>query len=209
MAADRSYRMTARAEATRATAARIADAAIETFWEQPTDRLSLNDVARRAGVTKQTVLRHYESRAGLLAAAAERALEQVGEERSGVTPGDVDEAVRVLVEHYERVGDAVIRMLAEEVRNPALTPIADRGRGYHAAWCEEVLAPALDMLDPAERRLRLAQVIAATDVQTWKLLRRDRGLGRPETERAMAGLLRPLAPGRGQSLQRHAVKESP
>src|SRR3712207_1583619 len=102
--ARRNYRMGARAEAARATGERILDAAIEVFWERPTDQISLEEVARRAGVTKQTVLRRFESKAGLVAAAAERMAAQVDDERKGVAPGDVRGAVEVVVAHYERVG---------------------------------------------------------------------------------------------------------
>jgi AcrR family transcriptional regulator len=46
-----------------------------------------------------------------------------------------------------------------------------------------------------ERRRRLAQLVAVCDVYTWKLLRRDRGLSRRETERALVELLEPLTIG--------------
>jgi AcrR family transcriptional regulator len=68
----RPYRMVARAEAAAATAERILDAAIEVFWETPGEQFSLDEVARRAGVTVQTVIRRFGGRGGLFAAAAER-----------------------------------------------------------------------------------------------------------------------------------------
>ena len=42
---------------------------------------------------------------------------------------------------------------------------------------------------------RLAQLVAICDVYTWKLLRRDAGLDRPTTERAILEMLRPLLGG--------------
>jgi AcrR family transcriptional regulator len=192
----RRYRMTARAEAARATGERILDAAIDVFWERPTDQISLGEVARRAGVTRQTVLRRFESRDGLLAAAADRAVELVRDERADVEPGDVDGAVAVLIAHYERTADGVLRMLAEENRNARLREIADRGRDLHADWCERVFAPTLVGLRGGERARRLAQLIAICDVYTWKLLARDRGLGRAQTATALRELLEPIAAGR-------------
>jgi AcrR family transcriptional regulator len=194
--AKRTYRMAARAAAARATAERIVDAAIDAFWERPSDEISLEEVARRAGVTKQTVLRRFDSKAGLMAAAGERALARVREERGDVAAGDLAGAVRTLVAHYERTGDHVIRMLAEEIRNPALRVIADRGRAYHAEWCEHVFAAALGESGSVERDRRLAQLIAVTDVYTWKLLRRDRGLSRPQTESALRELLESIGAAR-------------
>ncbi len=187
--------MTARADAALATAERIVDAAIEVFWERPTHQISLEEVARRAGVTKQTVLRRFGSKDGLMAAAGDRAIAEASAERDAVVPGDLPGAVHALVDHYERMGDRVLRLLAEESRNPSLREIADRGRRYHAAECERVFATALEGLPHDDRRRRLAEFIAVCDVYTWKLLRRDRGLSRAQTELALRELLEPLIGG--------------
>ena len=191
----RPYRMTARADAAAATGERILDAALEVFWERPTDQISLEEVARRAGVTKQTVLRRFESKAGLVSAAYERAFERVRAERDEVTPGDVTAAVTALVAHYERIGDGVLRMLGEEEGNPGVRAMADSGRAYHAQWCERVFPAPLTRLSGVARERRLAQLVAITDVYAWKLLRRDRGLSRRQTELALAELLEPLTGG--------------
>ncbi|HEX2102292.1 MAG TPA: helix-turn-helix domain-containing protein [Solirubrobacteraceae bacterium] len=196
VARKRTYRMTARADAAQATGERILEAAGEVFWERPAQDISLEEVARRAGVTKQTVLRRFGSKAGLFAAAADREHERIRGERGEGVPGDVDGAVAALVAHYERLGDAVVRLLAEEVRHPELAVHADRGRAYHAGWCERAFAPALEGLGVAERERRLAQLITVTDVYAWKLLRRDRGLSRRATEVAMRELVEALAGAR-------------
>src|SRR5512135_1546903 len=79
--ARRPYRMQARAEAAAATAERILDAATEIFWETPVDQISMDDVARRAGVTVQTVIRRFGGKGGLMAAAAAREAERVRRQR--------------------------------------------------------------------------------------------------------------------------------
>jgi hypothetical protein len=43
-----------------------------------------------------------------------------------------------------------------------------------------------------ERERRLAQFVAICDVYTWKLLRRDAGLSRRQTELAVTELLKPF-----------------
>ena len=43
-----------------------------------------------------------------------------------------------------------------------------------------------------EHQRRLAQLVAVCDVYTWKLLRRDAGLSRDQTELAIVELLNPL-----------------
>lgn len=184
--------MRARAASSAATAERILDATVEVFWELPTDQISLDEVARRARVTVQTVIRRFGGRDGLIAAAAERQFDKVQRQRARAPVGDVAGAVQVLVEHYEVYGDRVFKMLAEEERNPGLGEIADRGRAAHREWCERTFAPALARMPRENRARRLAQIIAVCDVYTWKLLRRQAGLTRRQAELALVELLNPL-----------------
>src|SRR5918996_3574472 len=123
----RPYRMVARAESAAATGERILDAAVQVFWELPGEQVSLDEVARRAGVSVQTVIRRFGGRDGLFAAAAERETERVRRQRDEAPVGDAAGAVRVLVDHYEAMGDRVLKLLAEEERVPGLRAVADRG----------------------------------------------------------------------------------
>jgi AcrR family transcriptional regulator len=192
----RPYRMVARAESAAATGERIIDAAVEMFWETPSAQVSLDEVAHRAGVTVQTVIRRFGGRDGLVAAAAEREAERVGRQRDQAPAGDPAGAVKVLVDHYEAMGDRVFRLLAEEVREPGLRPVAERGRTLHREWCARVFATALDARAGADRKRALAQLVVVCDVFTWKLLRRDAGLSRRQTELAIVELLEPILEGR-------------
>jgi AcrR family transcriptional regulator len=188
----RPYRMIVRAESAAATGERILDAAVEVFWELPSAQVSLDEVARRAEVTVQTVIRRFGGRDGLFAAAAEREVEAVRRQRDQAPVGDLPGAVRVLMDHYEAIGDRVLTLLAEEQRSPALRQITDRGRALHRAWCARVFAPALQRRNGIDRRRRLAQLVAVCDVYTWKLMRRDAGLSRRQTELALLELVEPL-----------------
>jgi AcrR family transcriptional regulator len=191
----RPYRMTARADAAAATGERVLDAAEALFWEQPAAEQTLEAIAGRAGVSVQTVIRRFGSRDGVRGAAISRAADRVGAQRAEARPGDVAGAAGVIVEHYEQVGDGVMRMLAEEERTPALGRIVAGGRSGHVAWCERVFGPFLASLRGAERARRLGQLVAVCDVYTWKLLRRDHGLSRRQTELALRELLVPLTEG--------------
>jgi AcrR family transcriptional regulator len=188
----RPYRMVARAESAAATGERILDAAVAVFWKHPADQITLDEVARRAGVTVQTVIRRFGGREALFAAAAEREIERVRRQRNQAPVGDAVGAVRVLVDHYETVGDRTLKLLADEDRTPELRAIAARGRRFHRDWCGRVFAPALEGRVGVERRRRLAQLVAICDVYSWKLLRRDAGLSRHQTELALVELLVPL-----------------
>ena len=187
--------MVARAEAAAATGQRILDAAVEVFWELPTDKISLDQVGRRAGVTVQTVIRRFGGLEGLLSAAVQRESEEIRSQRLQAPVGDVAGAVHALMDHYEALGDRVLKMLAEEDRIPGLRNIADRGRAVHAEWCGRVFAPFLRAVQPADRARRLAQFVTVCDVYTWKLLRRQAGLSRRQTEQALVELLHPLTEG--------------
>jgi AcrR family transcriptional regulator len=191
-APQRPYRMVARAESAAATGERILDAAVEVFWELGGAGISLDEVAHRAGVTVQTVIRRFGGKDGLFTAAAEREVERVRRQRDEAPVGDAGGAVRVLVDHYEEMGDRVLRLLAEEERVPGLREVADRGRVLHRAWCGRVFAPAMEGRTGIDRRRRLAQLVAVSDVYMWKLLRRDAGLSRRQTEIAILELLAPM-----------------
>jgi AcrR family transcriptional regulator len=185
----RTYTMTARARAVEETRARILDACVALHGERPVTEIGLDDIAARAGVSVQTVLRHFGSRAGLEEASFERAQRAVADERR--TPvGDVAAAVQVIVEHYERRGDMALLMLAQESHQDLMARITRQGKAMHRAWVVEVFAPFLAAADDPEALTDL--LVVATDVYAWKLLRRDRGLSRERTESRMRRLVEGL-----------------
>jgi AcrR family transcriptional regulator len=184
--------MVARAASAAATGERILDATVAIFWQGPSLQFSLDDIATRAGVTVQTVIRRFGGKEGVIVAAIQREANRVAATRNPERVSTPAEAVRQLVDHYEALGDRVIQMLAEEVRSPALRQVAEVGRHFHRQWCERVFASGLAPLTGARRTRRLAQLVAVCDVFTWKLLRRDAGLSRRQTELAMLELVDPL-----------------
>ena len=112
---------------------------------------------------------------------------------SGTHPGRTpNDAVRQVVAHYERIGEGVLRMLAEEHRSPAIGRLVERGRVLHRRWCEDAFSDALAPLAGRTRERRLAQLVAVCDVYTWKLRRRDAGLSRRQTDVALLELLEPI-----------------
>ena len=186
----RTYTMRARAEGVARTRNQILGAAWALSEEKLTFAIGLADVAGRAGVTVRTVLRHFGSRDGLFAALSEFAREQVIEERE--TPvGDLARAAHTIVEHYERRGDRVLRMLEEERLDERIAEHVAKGRRMHREWVREVFAPQL--AGAAEPTALEDLLVVATDVYTWKLLRRDAGLSRARTAERMHTMIRRLA----------------
>jgi AcrR family transcriptional regulator len=184
--------MLRRAQSTQRTRAAILDATTRIFWEEPSRELTLDAIAREAGVTVQTAIRHFGGRNGVFEAAVEREMSRVRDERDPAAVSTPNEAVGQLVAHYERMGDHGMRLLAEEHRSPTVAGLVAQSRAMHRSWCEQAFAATLSALQGSSRRRRLAQLVAVCDVYTWKLLRRDARLDRKSTELAMVELLTPL-----------------
>jgi AcrR family transcriptional regulator len=177
----RSYDNTRRAEAAAATRLRILQAGLDLFWEQLVIETTLDDVASRAGVSVKTVLRHFGSRDGFDAALEQFALEEIGEEVAA-PPGDVAAAVHGIFVHYEHRGDGVLKMLGQELFDNTFRERMDLGRRLHRENTAEIFAPQLADRPPADREALIDLLVVATDVYTWKLLRRDRGLDQTTAE---------------------------
>ena len=188
MKTTRSYTMDSRARAVEETRTRIADAMFDLVSTRRLADISLDDVAARAGVSVQTVLRHYGSRSGLIEGAREYATARVDRERSAPV-GDVDRALRVLLDHYELRGRMALLLLAQEDDDPLIADITANGRAMHRSWVATVFAPHLNDGGRGEDAL-LDLLVVATDVYTWKLLRLDRRLSRSRTQTRMATLVR-------------------
>lgn len=181
----RPYHMRARAVAAAATHDAILRAALRRFGEADYDQVALAEIARDAEVTVQTVLRRFGSKDGLIAAATALGVQEVRRARWQATPGNLGDVMRELIAHYEAWGARSLRLLAQEQRVAAIRLATQAGRKLHHAWVEHMFAPALAGRRGGARATLRAQLIAATDVFTWKIMRHDLGLTVKATELAM------------------------
>jgi AcrR family transcriptional regulator len=173
--------MRARATAVDETRLRILAATRDLGLETMSLEIVLRDVAERADVSVQTVLRHFGSRDGLAAATLEFVQSELLREREVPAQGDVGSAVTTLFDEYENNGDWVITMLGQEGTDPGVRRMTDSGRQMHRSWVRSAFGPLLPGgRVPTEEAVDL--LVVATDVYTWKLLRRDRGLDRTDAE---------------------------
>ncbi len=184
----RQYTMTARADAVVSTQETIVRAAMQLFFDRAFEDVTLTEIARAAGVSHQTVLNHFSSKAGVASAVAEVVSAETTSIRDRAVPGDVAGAVTLLVGEYERFGDANFRWAATAERLEVVGDAMEAGRASHRAWLEAIFGARLPR-HPTARRRSLHALHVATDVYSWKLLRRDLGLGRPETERTIVQLV--------------------
>jgi AcrR family transcriptional regulator len=185
----RAYDMSNRAAQAEATRERIRDVAVALYTERSLDGFTLDEVARRAEVTVQTVLRAFKSKDQLILAALAVLASHRRPMKTPEVPGDIAGAVAVIFDLYETVGDRVIQHLADEHRLPALKAEMAVGRQGHADWVSESFAPQLSCPDGATRAQLFNALMVATDVYVWKLLRRDQHLDRSDAEAVIRRLI--------------------
>lgn len=188
-ASTRAYHQVARAAAAEDTRRRIVAAFTDALRTRWMDEITLDGVAAAAGTTRQTVIRLFGGKEGLLGAVGAGLSGEVARRRALADGAGAEQCIRVLVQDYEVLGDLVIRLLAQEGRYPVLSVLLDVGRRGHRAWVSRAFAPALRAVGEAEQNRVVDQLVVATDVYAWKLLRRDVGHSAADTEAVMAGLV--------------------
>ena len=190
----RPYTMRVRADALARTRDQIIAAALALTEETLSLELTLDAVAERAGVGVRTVLRHFGSRDGLFDAVFAAGQAAVEAEREAPA-GDVETALAALLEQYERRGDFTAHLLGQEGTDPRVDRLLRTGRGVHRRWVAGVFAPWIAALPAADADGLTDLLVVATDVYTWKLLRRDRGLSAGDTRQRMRQLIEALLTG--------------
>ncbi len=185
----RPYKQVARAKGQERTREALLDAAIDEFYGDGWQKTSLEALSARAGVTKQTLLRHFGSKDGLLLQALVHSASHVFDQRWSVSSGDVEGAVENLLDHYEDWGERALRIGAWQSGPAALAKLSQMARQIHYDWVEYVFAPWLEDLEETARVRRRATLIALCDVHTWQLLSNDLGLARPEVHATLTGAI--------------------
>lgn len=192
--APRPYAQVARAEAAAATGTRIVEAFLGRLMSQWYDEITLDDLAKDAGVTVQTLVRRFGGKEGLLASAVQTLAARINTQRE-VSGGDLTAVVDKLLADYEQTGDMVIRLLALEDRYASIKDLVNFGRGEHRKWVSAAFAEQLTSLHPATCPAALDALIILTDVYTWKLLRRDMARSLPETAATLQLLIQSTLAG--------------
>ncbi|PUB28969.1 TetR family transcriptional regulator [Promicromonospora sp. AC04] len=138
---------------------RLIEAANELFYAQGLRAVSVDKVIDRAGTTKVTFYRHFQSKDDLIVAYLES---RAKGERDGVDAaiahgdGDVDATLRLMAEHTGMAacepgfrGCPFINAAAEYPdRDSSVRKVVDAHRGWWASAFERLVAP-LGLADPA------------------------------------------------------------
>jgi len=170
----RGYKQEVRARQTEANAKSILDAAVKCLRaSKRLATITLDELAAEAGVTVRTILRQFGSKDGIMEAAFLEVGRQIQSARRDTPAGDIDAALAALVDQYEVEGDLNARVVSEEHEIPILHKLLEFARKSHRQWLTVVFGPRLAHLPAAQREQRITALYAATEVQLWKVLRRD------------------------------------
>jgi AcrR family transcriptional regulator len=186
----RTYRQGRRAEAAEARTQAIREAAVAAFAAKPFDQITLGEVAERAGVGLQTLIRRVQTKDGLIPLVNEWVVPAIREARGEPDSSDPGVVAAALARQYERFGALIDRTIRQEEASPALAASAEGGRRAHREWIEAAFADEIARGGPA----LAGQLVALCGVELWLVLRRDGGLSLEQTRDTVAQLLRSVLP---------------
>ena len=184
----RSYLKRARAEGEARTRQAVLDAAVACFSETHFDRVTMNQLAQRAGLSVQTLLRIHGTKEQILVTAARSIAAALIDKREEVAPGDLDTALRVLVSDYERWGDTHERLFVRARQLPELAQLFEELLLRHRQWIQRIFARELELRTGPDRARLLALLVVSLDIGTYRRLRVER-LSRAATTRALHSLV--------------------
>lgn len=188
----RTYTMTERADRVDETRERIVRTSRVLFQERWYDDVTLGQIAEAGGVSHQTVLNHFGSKEGVFGAVLASAEAEAIALDSQAPAGDIDTAIRMLLQRYERMGLENARFVVQEHRSPTLHETLERARAQHRGWIEQTFAECLPRSGP-ERRRKIAALVGATEVMAWKAVRHDYGFSKADTVAAMTAAIKAIA----------------
>jgi AcrR family transcriptional regulator len=166
----------------------LIDAATGEFFEGNWLKASLASLSARAGVTKQTLLRHFGSKDGLLMKSLIRGDGQARDQRWSTPTDDVAGAIDNVLDPYQAWGEPSMRIGALQSGPTILALFSQVARQFHYDWIEHAFGQWLEGLDEDARTRRRAALIVICDVQTWWILSHDLGLPRSEVSAILTDL---------------------
>ncbi len=187
-----SYKADIQSEVKIRTRQRILDAVRELFLEKWIDQLTLLDISQRAGVTVQTLLRHFDSRELLILTAVDE-IDLGGSQCEVVShQGNLQSIIKALTDYYEIYGLWILRAIAQEDRFSQLNNAITRFRLQHREWVQLSFEVYLRALSPQSRQLLEDQLYSLTEVYLWRIYRIDLGKSREILENTWIRMLRSL-----------------
>lgn len=185
----RKYELRKRAEQVAETRRRITQATVELHRTVGPAATEIAEVARRAGVQRPTVYKHFPDEATLLEACSAhwRALHPAPDPAAWAEvvdpPARLRTALRELYAWYRETEPMTANVLRDRERLPALAAVLDAGFGRYLEAVRGILAAGR----PRRKSVRAA-VAAAVDFHCWRALAAE-GLSDAEAAELAARLV--------------------
>ena len=188
--------MKRRAERVQETRQRIAEAAMELHETVGPVRTTVSAIAEKAGVQRHTYYAHFPELKDLYRACSAHHMERYplpDPSRWAEISGPEERLTRALSEVYAYFGDNEA-LLTNVLRDTPLDPVLQENNVFlfrHWEAMRDTIADAFEA--SGERREALLAAIAlALDLQTWRTLVRQQGLGDDRAIGLMVGTVRCL-----------------
>lgn len=166
----------------------ILDALVARLEREALEDISMDALARDAGVSRRTLYRHFPSRAALLAAAEELIVERLGLQIAIASPDDISARFRASSHLLERE-PGLTRALRQTTAGPELRPPL-RSRRVEAIV--GALRPLTRDLDPAEARRVSAVIAYLCSANAWVSIGDESGLPGDEIRAAVTWAIETL-----------------
>ena len=195
------YDLKARAERYQKTRQRIVEAAVELHRTHGATQTTVTDIAKKAGVERQTVYNHFPDELSLFKAcsAHNRALNPPPDpEPWRLIAGPEERLRRALADlygYYRRNEQMLANVTADAQVNPNTRKVLEP-RVKHQERMRDALAAGWEQGD-ARRRKRLLDgaLWVALEFQTWHTLARQQGFDDEESIELMVSMVRCLMEG--------------
>lgn len=192
--AARRYQLRQRADGQARTRQRIIEAAIDMHATVGPARATVTEIAKKAGVERVTVYRHFPDETSLLGACSAhyRSLNpppDLESFRSIADPGErLRSALTELYDYYGRVAPMLRNVLRDAEAEPSVWEATAPRRRY-VADLRDMLARGWSARG-RRRRLLLGALTLALDFHTWQRLVGDETVPHEDAVEMMAGLVR-------------------
>ena len=191
------YNLKARAERYQQTRQRIVETAVELHGAYGPAQTTVTDVAKRAGVKRQTVYNHFPDELSLLKACSGhyRTLNPPPDPESWKLIADPESRLRkALAEvcaYYRRNEQMQANVTRDAQVNPNVRKVFE-ARIKHQERMRDALAVGWEQGDGQRHKLLYGALWMALEFQTWRALVRQQGFEDDEVIELMVGMVRCL-----------------
>jgi AcrR family transcriptional regulator len=195
------YNLKARAERYRQTRQRIVEATVELHRTAGPARTTITDIAKKAGVERQTVYNHFPDELSLFKAcsAHNRALNPPPDPEPWKLISDSEERLRralAEVYAYYRRNEQMLANVTRDAQANLNTRKVLEPRVKHQERMRDTLAAGWEQGDKQRRkRLLYGALWIALEFQTWHTLGRQQGFDDDESIELMVSMVRCLMHG--------------